>query len=403
MKKLNQSLRGWASLWHVLILIVGLMPIYGCKKTANTETQPQSSDASTTGKLKTLATTNSGGYSTATGAGSAAAVTVTTLSQLQTAFNNGSHHIIISGSIYGGAVPLTFTFASTSWNNTTIEGASGGGAVLQNIQLKFSGELLSTGTNIQNVLIKNITFYGNIPALQALPASETDISVSGNHAGVNYLGVSFRRITNAWMDHCTMYNISDDLWSASLLSDNITISWCHFYFTSSWLNMNPNPQWNWIGVYQPLADERLCAVIGANYADSYTYGSQKLHITMHHNWFGPLMKGRPLCRGYIHAYNNYFDNGTAGSGQYNAIQIGSGSKVYSEGNYFYNTVQSNQIGLDDNTHTAYTFNEKNNYYNTSSIGVSGAAWPTTSPVSYDYTVAAANGVQTTIQANAGPK
>ena len=374
--------------------------VNGCTKQNDLATQQAKLPGDTISQ--SFATTVSGGYSTATGAGSATAVTVTNLSQLQTAFNNHSHHIIISGNIYGGSVPLFLTFADTNWNNTTIEGASGGGAVLQNIQLKFDGELLAAGTNIQNIIVKNITFYGNIPALQALPASETDISVSGNHTGVNYEGISFRRTTNAWVDHCTIYNTSDDLFSVALLSDNLTISACHFYFTTSWLNMSPNPSWNWVGNYQPLADERLCAVLGANWSDSYTYGSQKLHITLHDNWFGPLMKGRPLCRGYVHFYNNYFDNSTAGSGQYNAIQIGSGSKVYSESNYFYQTNQTNQVGLDDATHTAYTFCEQNNYYNTTSHGVTGAAWPGTSPVSYNYTVLGTSSIPNSVQTNAGP-
>ncbi|EHQ31097.1 pectate lyase family protein [Mucilaginibacter paludis] len=396
-------MKSQTKLFCLAMLTCSLLLFNACKKdTANDSLKPSLSLSNATNSLATLATTNSGGYSTTTGAGSLAAVTVTNLSQLQTAISNGNRHIIISGNIYGGSVPLTFTFSTTAWNNTTIEGASGGGAILQNIQLKFDGELLSSGTNIQNILVKNITFYGNIPALQALPSSETDISVSGNHSGVNYLGVSFRRCTNVWFDHCAIYNTSDDLWCATLLSDNLTISYCHFYFTSSWLNMSPNPSWNWVGNYQPLADERLCAVIGQNYTDSYTYGSQKLHITMHHNWFGPLLKGRPLCRGYVHFYNNYFDNSTSGSGQYNAIQIGSGSKVYSESNYFYQTNQTNQVGLDDATHTAYTFCEQNNTYNTSSIGVSGAAWPGSTPVSYTYSVIAASSVPSTVQSQAGP-
>lgn len=374
---------------------------HSCKKQASPLLSASTTTTTPTKIMSAGVPIGSGGYSTATGS-TAAAVTVTTLAQLQSAISNGSHHIIVSGNIYGGAVPLTFTFSTTGWNNTTIEGASGGGAVLQNIQLKFDGELLSTGTNITNIVVKNITFYGNIPSLQALPSSETDISVSGNHSGVNYLGVSFRRCTNVTLDHCTIYNTSDDLWCATLVSDNVTISYCHFYFTTTWLNMNPNPNWNWVGTYQPLADERLCAVIGKDYTDSYTYGTQKLHITMHDNWFGPLLKGRPLCRGYVHFYNNYFDNSTSGSGQYNAIQIGSGSKVYSESNYFYLTNQTNQIGLDDNTHTAYTFCERNNTYNTSSIGVSGAAWPGTSPVPYSYTAGAASTVPSSVQNNAGP-
>jgi pectate lyase len=398
MKQKNQFRFG-TSLSRLKLLSAAVLLFSACNKQAVTVTQPNfASKAINT----SFSSTVSGGYSTATGAGSLAAVTVTTLAQLQTAFNNGSRHIIISGNIYGGSVPLTFTFSTTAWNNTTIEGASGGGAVLQNIQLKFDGELLATGTNIENILVKNITFYGNIPALQALPASETDISVSGNHSGVNYMGVSFRRCTNVWLDHCTIYNTSDDLWCATLASDNLTISNNHFYFTTTWLNMSPNPSWNWVGSYQPLADERICAVIGANYTDSYTYGTQKLHITLHDNWFGPLMKGRPLCRGYEHFYNNYFDNSTTGSGQYNAIQIGSGSKVYSESNYFYQTYQTNQLGFDDSSHTAYTFCEQNNQYNTSSQGVVGAAWPGTSPVPYTYSVLSTSNIPNSVQTNAGP-
>lgn len=354
--------------------------------------------------VKATTATNTGGFSTASGSTSTA-VTVTTLSQLQTAFNNKSHHIIISGHISGGSIPLTFTFSTADWNNTTIEGLSGGGAQLENIQLKFDGELLATGTNIQNIVVSNISFYGNIASLQALPSSETDISVSGNHTGVNYLGVSFRRITNARITHCTIFNTSDDLWSVALASDNITVDNCHFYFTSSWVNMSPNPSWNWVGSYSPLAGERIAAVLGANWSDSYTYGTGALHITMHDNWFGPFMRGRPLCRGYIHAYNNYFDNGQSGNtGQYNALQIGSGCKVYSENNYFYQTTNSNQVGLDDNTHTAYTFCERNNTYNGGSHGTVGAAWPGTAPVSYSYTlISGASNIPSSVQTNAGPK
>ncbi|MCZ8518328.1 MULTISPECIES: pectate lyase family protein [Paenibacillus] len=349
-----------------------------------------------------------GGYSTATGS-TDTAVTVTNLTELKNAFNAGKHHIIISGNIYGGSSLTTLTFASTSWNNVTIEGAGGGGAVLQNIQLKFSGEQLAAGTNIQNVVIKNITFYGNISDLQKMSGAATQ----PGGAGTNYLGVSFRRTTNVWVDHCTFYNISDDLMSVSLASDNVTISYCHFYFTSSWLNMNPNPIWNWVGTNQDLASERLAMVIGANYSDSYTYGGGKLHVTMHHNWFGPNLKGRPLMRGFVHLYNNYFDNSTTPSGtnaagysqtQYNANQIGSGSVIYSEGNYFYKTNQSNQIGLDDSTHKAYSFYERNNTYNAATgTSAAGAYYPSALPFSYSYSPIASGNVPAVVQANAGPK
>jgi len=352
------------------------------------------------------ATVQTGGFSTATGS-TDTAVTVTTLAELQAAFAAGEHHIVISGDIYGGSSLTTLTFASTDWNSTTIEGASGGGAILENIQLKFDGEQLPSGQNIQNIVVKNITFHGVIADLQALPAQ---VYGTDNYTGINYEGVSLRRVTNAWIDHCTFYDTSDDLMSVTLSSDNVTVSYNHFYFTDAWLNMNPDPLWNWVGNYQDLANERLAMVVGANSSDSYTYGGQVLHVTLHHNRFGPNLKGRPLLRGWVHAYDNYFDNDTTPTGltadsydetQYNALQIGSGSVIYSESNYFYMTNQSNQVGL-DSPGDSYSFFENGNFYNsTTGTSVTGTAF-TGSPVSYSYSVDAVSTVPNLVQSAAGP-
>lgn len=196
----------------------------------------------------------------------------------------------------------------------------------------------------------------------------------------------------------------------SLQSDRVTVSYCHFYFTNEWVNMNPNPMWNWVGRYQDLASERLAMVIGANRNDSYEYGGKKLRVTMHHNWFGPNIKGRPLMRGYVHLYNNYFDNSTAPSGinsrgssqgQYNANQIGSGSVIYSESNYFYKTNQSNQIGLDSNG-DKYSFFEKNNLYNqTTGNSATGAYF--NKSFGYNYSVDSVYNVPGIVQSQAGAR
>lgn len=353
------------------------------------------------------ATAVTGGFSTATGS-TDTAVTVTTLSELKAAFAAGRHHIVISGDIYGGSTLTTLTFSSIGWNNTTIEGASGGRAVLENIQLKFDGELLPSGQNIQNIVVKNITFHGVIADLQALP---TQVYGTSNYTGINYEGVSLRRITNAWIDHCTFYDTSDDLMSVTLSSDNVTISYSRFYFTNEWLNMNPDPLWNWVGNYQDLANERLAMVVGANSSDSYTYGGNMLHVTLHHNRFGPNLKGRPLLRGWVHAYGNYFDNDTVPTGataggynetQYNALQIGSGSVIYSESNYFYLTNQSNQIGL-DSSGDAYRFYESGNYYNNTTGASATGDLFSGAPVSYSYSVDPVLNIPNLVQSRAGPQ
>ncbi|MCM5595523.1 pectate lyase, partial [Xanthomonas hortorum pv. pelargonii] len=82
-----------------------------------------------------IAKAGTGGFSSASVSGETA-ITVTTLAELQAAFNAKNHHIIIRGKIYGGPKLTTLNFSSTAWNNITIEGAAGGGAALQNIQLK---------------------------------------------------------------------------------------------------------------------------------------------------------------------------------------------------------------------------------------------------------------------------
>ena len=231
--------------------------------------------------------------------------------------------------------------------------------------------MLPANQSISNIVVKNISFKGNIPDLQKL--SGTDFIPGGT--GTNYEGVSLRRINNATITHNNFYDMSDDLFSISLSSDNITVSNNHFWFTTQWLNMNPNPNWNWIGDWHDLATERLTMVIGANGGDSYDK-TQKLHVTLHDNWFGPNLKGRPLLRGYVHAYNNYFDNSSAPNGnnssgfsqqQYNALQIGSGSKILSENNNFFKTNNSHLIGL-DNKADGYRFLDLNNIY----TGVTGS-------------------------------
>lgn len=354
---------------------------------------------------------DTGGFSNTTGGDSYTSTTVSTLAELKAAVAAGSHHIIVSGTIYGGSSLTTITFESTDNDNTTVEGESGGQAVLENIQLKFDGEELSTGTNIENIKVSNITFYGNISDLQDLP---TQIYGTSNNVGINYEGVSLRRVTNAYITHCTFYNTSDDLMSVTLSSDYVTISYNHFYFSKSWAYMSPDPVWNWVGSYTDLAGERLAIVIGANSSDSYVE-TGALHVTVHHNWFGPYMRGRPLFRGWVHLYSNYFDNHPALSGtrtasdgdsypmqQYEAIQVNSGSVVVSESNYFYYTNNTNTIS-EDSSGNAYKFYERNNVYsNTTGTSSSGSDFGT-SPVSYSYTITAASSVPDTVQENAGPQ
>ncbi len=333
----------------------------------------------------TLSIANADGFYNSKGSHQKGTI-VKNIQQLNDAIKNKKHHIIIDRTINGGDVPKTYTFADKSWDNLTIEGLKGSNPALVNIQLKVDGELLPANQSITNVVIKNIKFYGHINDLQKL--NNDQITVGG--VGVNYLGVSLRRVNNAIIKNNDFHDIPDDLFSISLSSDKVTVDHNHFWFSNKWLNMNPDPKWNWVGDWHDLASERLPLLIGANKNDSYM-ATGKLHVTLSNNWFGPNLKGRPLLRGYVHAYNNYFDNSTNPTGQnaqgysqnqYNAMQIGSGSNILSEHNYFYKTNNSQNIGL-DNKDDAYKFVTRHNTFrNTTGISAKSNAKSIKIPYKY---------------------
>jgi pectate lyase len=92
-----------------------------------------------------------------------------------------------------------------------------------------------------------------------------------------------------WIDHCTMTDTPDGLMDITREADFVTISWCKFYYTA------PNGHENII-------------LIGGNDGDSSDLG--KLHVSVHHNWFGDLVKERmPSVRfGRAHVFNNYYNS-----------------------------------------------------------------------------------------------
>lgn len=115
-----------------------------------------------------------------------------------------------------------------------------------------------------NVIIRNLTIRGS-----------TD----------DNLGILFSQ--NVWVDHCTFMNAKDGNMDIGRASENITISWCKFY-------------------YETKQDHALACLIGSS--DAETISSNKLHVTFHHNWFGENVRERmPSIRwGTVHLYNNYY-------------------------------------------------------------------------------------------------
>ena len=218
---------------------------------------------------------NVGGTTTG---GSGTPVVCTTLAQLTAAAGNDVSRVVhISGTINLGS--SNFRVGS---NKTIIGlGANSG----------FIGNLMCRREN--NIVLQNLKF--------------TNPSSVGDGDGLTIYGS-----THVWVTHCTFTQCGDGSLDITHGADNVTVSWCKFLYTSD-------------------TGHNFVNLIGHS-DNNAAEDTGKLHITMHHNWYGTLCKERmPRVRfGRVHVYNNYY--GAAGN-NYN-VGIGNKCQVLLETCYF---------------------------------------------------------------------
>ena len=144
--------------------------------------------------------------------------------------------------------------------------------------------------DVDNVIVRNLTFSGAIPQD----------------------GLTCRRATHVWIDHCTFFDCADGMLDITDQSDYFTVSWCKFYYTSK-VNLH-----------------RFTCLVGST--DDYSPDVGKLNITWHHNWWGNYADQRmPRVRyGQNHVFNNYYSC----TGNYYCIGGSWGFKGLVENNYF---------------------------------------------------------------------
>jgi len=101
-------------------------------------------------------------------------------------------------------------------------------------------------------------------------------------------GITVKYATDIFITKCTVYNCDDGCIDITRESNDITVSWCKFYYSS------------------PVS-HRYVNLIGGD--DDHTGDMGKLHITFHHNWYYSYCDQRmPSVRyGRLHIYNNYYD------------------------------------------------------------------------------------------------
>ena len=195
---------------------------------------------------------NVGGTTTG---GSGTPVVCTSLAQLTAAASDDVSRVVhISGTINLGS--SNFRVGS----NKTIVGLGSGSG--------FVGDLICRLEN--NIVLQNLKF--------------TNPSSAGDGDGLTIYGS-----THVWVTHCTFTQCGDGSLDITHGSDNVTVSWCKFQYTS-------NTGHNFVNLIGH-SDNNAAEDTG------------KLHITFHHNWWSTLCVERmPRMRfGRVHSYNNYFN------------------------------------------------------------------------------------------------
>lgn len=184
-----------------------------------------------------------------TGGGDATPITVSTATDFKTAIAGNTPAVIyVNGLLNVGNVSIG--------SNKTVVGMTEESGLT-------GGMVRLTGTNY---IIQNLTFG---------PASGDVMEVSG--------------ATKVFITKCSFRDCTDELLSIVRQSDFVTVSWCKFYFSQS-------------------HSHAFGSLIGNR--DDATADRGKLHVTMHHNWYGNGVRGRmPRVRyGHVHIYNNYFNS-----------------------------------------------------------------------------------------------
>jgi len=211
-------------------------------------------------------------YAGTKGGGNAAPITVSTPSAFYTAVgNNDSSVIIVDGKLNVGNISIG--------SNKTIIGANSASGL-------YGGRISVKGSNyiFQNLIIG--------------PSSTDAMEISGG--------------TKVFITKCEFYDGADGSLDIVRQSDFVTVSWCKFYYVDQTAHRNT-------------------MLIGNG--DDVTADRGKLHVTLHHNWWGQNCDQRmPRVRyGQVHIYNEYY--GAPSNATYN-IGVGFESQIFSESSYF---------------------------------------------------------------------
>jgi pectate lyase len=200
---------------------------------------------------------------TTTGGGSGPTVTVTTLAAFKTAASSSTAEtVLVNGHFTSSGDEVTVA------SNKTIRGV-GSSSGLTGIGLKLKGV---TNVIVQNLVINKV------------------LASSGNGDSIH-----IEKSTHLFIDHNDLS--SDTSHGTDYYDGQLDITHAADYITVS---------------YNYIHDHIKCSLIGHS-DDNASEDTGKLHVTYDHNYFKNCDQRTPSIRfGTLHAYNNYFLNGTTG-------------------------------------------------------------------------------------------
>ena len=281
------------------------------------------------------------------GGGNAAPTVVTSADQFNAAISGSDARVIhVNGSLSG-----SFNVGS----NKTIIGVCGA---------EIRGAVSISGQ--QNIILRNIKVVG-------YNCSDSPQNCSD---GADAIGV--RSSHHLWFDHLDVSDGSDGNLDMTNNSDYITISWTKFSYSTR----RTDPE-------QGASGHRFSNLIAGSDSDSGEY-----RITFHHNWWADNVDQRmPRSRfGDIHVFNNLFTS----SGNSYCTNAGFSTRLLVENNIYRGV--NNPLSPDDNGDMRAEGNVFDDTTgNQSDNGGSGFDPP------YDYELDPTTGLDTTLQAEVGPR
>ncbi len=191
------------------------------------------------------------------------AITVSNMSQLQTAVSgSGAKVVLLNPGNYSGTL--------SPGANTTIMGKAPGVTINGNINI--------SGSDKYNIVIRNL-------AVRGLHCSTYEECKDGKDAV--YIG---KGAHNVWLDHLDIADGQDGNCDVTRGADFVTISWTKFHYTYN-------------------KEHRFSNLIAGS--DDEPESENKLNITYMNNWWGERVDQRqPRGRfGKIHMLNNYHNTG----------------------------------------------------------------------------------------------